>query len=257
MNHSMKPAGTLLDKPLEVCRDHFLLNIRADGEQFRPGQFVNIRVSGRYDPLLRRPFSVFSRDGDVIGIVIKRVGRGTALLAEMPPGPVDMIGPLGTGFTIASNKKILIVGGGVGNSPLHFLARELTEQGCSITYLYGASTHSGIFLADRYTALAERFIITTDDGSEGGKGFVTDAAAEILAAEKFDFMYACGPRKMMETLSAMARGIPLEVSVENYFGCGIGACSGCTIETSGGQRRACVDGPVFDGASINWAAMPD
>ena len=257
MNHSMKPAGMLIEKPRMVSRDHFQLSIATAGERFLPGQFVNIRVSDRYDPLLRRPFSVFDRDGDRIEIIVKRVGKGTAILAGMLPGPVDMIGPLGAGFTLLSNKRVLIAGGGVGNSPLYFLARELSERGCDITYLFGASAGSGIFLAERYAALARRFIITTDDGSEGRKGFVTDAAAEILAAERFDFMYACGPRKMMEALSGMARGAPLEVSVENYFGCGVGVCSGCTIETAAGPRRACIDGPVFDASLINWPEMPD
>jgi NAD(P)H-flavin reductase len=103
----------------------------------------------------------------------------------------------------------------------------------------------------------KRFIITTDDGSEGKKGPVTAIAASLLENERFDMIYACGPAAMMKTMALLAQGTPIEVSVENYFGCGIGLCYGCAVETADGMKRACMDGPVFNGAMVNWDTMPD
>ena len=168
-----------------------------------------------------------------------------------------MLGPLGNGFSIRSNSKVLIVGGGVGNTPLYYLARKLAESRCDITFLYGARSRNLIYLADHFRKPVKRFIIATDDGSEGGKGPVTDFAASLLENERFDMIYVCGPAAMMKAMVSLAQDTPIEVSVENYFGCGIGFCFGCAVETAGGMKRACVDGPVFNGAMIHWETMPD
>ncbi|MBN1495612.1 MAG: dihydroorotate dehydrogenase electron transfer subunit [Spirochaetes bacterium] len=247
----------LIEKPLRVSEGHFLLKIESEAAASRPGQFINIRVSEQHDPLLRRPFSIFSHERGVIHAVIKIAGRGTELLARREPGPIDILGPLGNGFTVIRGGRVLLVGGGVGNAPLHFLSRALSESGCDVTYLYGARSREYIYLEKLFRECANRFIVTTDDGSAGTKGAVTDAASSLIAGERFDMIYTCGPAPMMRAMSALAQGTPIEISVENYFGCGIGLCSGCTIETASGPRRACVDGPVFDGASILWDMMPD
>lgn len=247
----------LLEKPLPVSEDHVLLKIETGAEGSRPGQFVSIRVSHLNDPLLRRPFSIFNHEGGVISAVVKVVGRGTGILAGRLPGEIDMLGPLGNGFTIRRGGRALIAGGGVGNAPLYYLARALAESGCDITFLYGARSRRYIYLQDLYRKCAGRFIVATDDGSEGTKGTVTEVAASLLAGERFDMIYACGPAPMMRAMTALAKDTPIEISVENYFGCGIGLCSGCTIETADGPRRACTDGPVFGGAGLNWGMMPD
>jgi dihydroorotate dehydrogenase electron transfer subunit len=246
----------LKEKPVPVARDHYLLNIGWETESSRPGQFVAVRVSGGTDPLLRRPFSIFSREGGTVSIVVRAVGRGTGLLTLREPGEIDVIGPLGTGFTLLRKAKVLIAGGGVGNAPLYYLARELKKSDCDITYLYGARSRDFIYLEDRYRESSSRFILATDDGSAGEKGMVPEVAEKLLRHDRFDMVYVCGPAAMMKATAARAHGRPVEVSVENYFGCGIGICSGCSIETSGGRKRACVDGPVFDGASITWDTMP-
>ena len=205
---------------------------------------------------LRRPFSIFSHTGTEIGIVVKTVGRGTELLARAEPGELDVIGPLGRGFTPVSGQKVLIAGGGVGNAPLFYLAGLLSKSGCDVTFLYGARSSAHIFLEDRFRGAAARLIVATDDGSAGEKGMVTGIASRLLSGERFHRVYACGPTPMMKAIVSLAAGTPVEVSVENYFGCGTGLCSGCSIDTSGGPRRACIDGPVFDGASIDWGMMP-
>jgi dihydroorotate dehydrogenase electron transfer subunit len=185
------------------------------------------------------------------------VGRGTEILSHVEPGSIDCIGPLGTGFTMTENRRVLIAGGGVGNSPLYYLAKKLTESRCDITYIYGAASRNSIYLAEQFNKFAKKFIITTDDGSEGADGYASKAASKLLAIERYDMIYTCGPRPMLKTMVELARGTPVEVSLENYFGCGIGLCSGCTIETSDGLKKACVNGPVFNGANINWDSVPD
>lgn len=248
---------TLKEKPAAVSRDHYLMGIDWDAGASRPGQFVTVRVSGGTDPLLRRPFSIFSHDGGTVSILVRAVGRGTGLLALREPGAIDVIGPLGNGFTLLRDAKVLIAGGGVGNAPLFYLARELKNAGCDISYIYGARSRDYIFLEDRYRAVCPRFILMTDDGSAGEQGLVPDAAERLLREERFDMVYTCGPAAMMKATAARAHGSPVEVSVENYFGCGIGICSGCSIETNGGRKRACVDGPVFSGEAVMWDSMPD
>jgi dihydroorotate dehydrogenase electron transfer subunit len=142
----------------------------------------------------------------------------------------------------------------VGNAPLHYLARKLLGRDNRITYLYGARSRDYIYLREQYRASCERFIMVTDDGSEGERGYVTGACARLLETESFDFIYTCGPSAMMKELMRVLAGVetPVEVSLENYFGCGVGLCSGCSVETVSGNRRACVDGPVMDGRIIKW-----
>ena len=245
------------EKPRPVAKDHYLLEFEGCGAPSQPGQFVNIRISDQSTPLLRRPFSIFSHEGNIITVIIRSVGSGTRLLAGREPGDIDILGPLGRGFTILSNARVLVAGGGVGNAPLYYLSRKLAESGCDITFIYGARSRDYIYLPERYRSTVSRLILSTDDGSEGVKGLVTDIAAGLVGKEHFDMIYTCGPAPMMKALTPIAGNIPIEASVENYFGCGIGLCSGCTIETSSGRIRACVDGPVLNGASINWEAMPD
>jgi dihydroorotate dehydrogenase electron transfer subunit len=247
----------LKEKPVLVARDHYLLNIDWDMEPSRPGQFVAVRIGEGTDPLLRRPFSIFSREEGTVSIVVRSVGRGTGLLSLREPGSIDLIGPLGTGFTLLRNAHVLLAGGGVGNAPLYYLARELTASGCAVTFLFGARSRDFVYLEDRYRAVCARFILATDDGSAGERGLVPDVAGQLLHNERFDRVYVCGPAAMMKSMTTVTKDTPVEVSVEHYFGCGIGLCAGCSIETSEGRKRACVDGPVFSGESIRWDTMPD
>ncbi|MBN2160748.1 MAG: dihydroorotate dehydrogenase electron transfer subunit [Spirochaetes bacterium] len=247
----------MIEKPIPVSDGHYMLKVEIGSPLPLPGQFVSIRVSEGSEPLLRRPFSIFNHEGGVASLIVKVVGTGTELLSRRGPGAIDLIGPLGSGFTIARDKKIFIAGGGVGNAPLYFLARALSESHCDVTYLYGARSEKYIYLENQFRRNAGHFILATDDGSSGTKGSVADIAAQILPGGQYDMIYTCGPAAMMEKITSLAGETPVEVSVENYFGCSIGLCSGCTIETSGGMKRACVDGPVFKGGDIRWKSMPD
>ncbi len=251
----------LRQNPVEVSKDHFHLVFESPSSGIsRPGQFINIKAGPGSDPLIRRPFSVFDHKNGAIEIVVKVIGRGTRIISGYTGGmEIDLLGPLGKGFTIVKDSRVLLVGGGVGNAPLHFLARSLGENNNHITYMYGIRNSEYLYLRENYRSACNRFIVVTDDGSEGEKGFVTDAARDLLKKERFDIIYTCGPSVMMHRLMEAAAGTdtPVEVSLENYFGCGVGLCSGCSVETVSGNRRACVDGPVMDGRIINWNSITD
>lgn len=247
-----------MERPVDIAHDHYLLRITCPRSfECHAGQFVNIRTTEGNDPLLRRPFSIFNYQDSKIELVIQKKGRGTALIEKIR-GRIDMLSPLGRGFTIPGKGKALLVGGGVGNAPLYLLAKELKAAGVEVTYCYGARNDASTWLPHLYKDIANDFHISTDDGSLGTKGYVTDLALSLAEKEKFDYCYTCGPTPMMRILAEkLPSDIQLEVSLENYFGCGVGLCSGCTVETSQGLQRACVDGPVFNGHDINWDSIPD
>jgi len=245
----------LVEKPKHLCRDHILLRIRHDGGTAVPGQFVNIRTCKGTDPLLRRPFSIFNQEKDLLEVVVKVVGKGTEALQKTEPGEIDLLGPLGRGFSLPSKERVLIAGGGVGNAPLYYLGRELRARGNSLFYIYGTRSKDSIYLKNEYCDLFNDILFTTDDGTAGCKGSVSEAAKEIVHRERFSRIYSCGPTGMMKAMADLAGPIPVEVSVENYFGCGIGLCMGCNVETQKGMKRACIDGPVMDGSSIQWESL--
>ncbi len=250
--------GYLLLDPELVAKEHYLLTVQIKDSSFKPGQFINIKTANGTDPLLRRPFSIFDADGDIAKIIIRVIGKGTSLISNMNPGEINVIGPSGNGFSMEKNKKILIIGGGVGNAPLFYLMKELKNNGNRITYIYCARSSDFVFEKNKYNMLADEFILTTDDGSDGIKGVATEVIPEKISMKNYDKIYCCGPDQMMEKVVKIAYvNTQVEVSVENYFGCGVGLCVGCTIDTVSGYRRACIDGPVFNGRAILWDKMPD
>ncbi len=251
--HITKFMAELIEKPIGVARDHFLLRIKSE-DVAAPGQFVNLKIGIMLDPLLRRPFSVHNFSDGIIELLVRVVGRGTAWLRDHAEvGEIDMQPPMGRGFTLIEKGKALLVGGGVGNAPLYFLARVLKMRGVMVEYIFGAQNKEALFLRDRYEAAVDVMHIMTDDGSCGEKGFATDCVG-MLKSTSFDAVYTCGPVPMMASLIEMFRqsNACIEASVENYFGCGVGLCSGCVVETAFGNRRACIDGPVFDGRAVIW-----
>ncbi len=244
--------AVLVDRPMRIAEDHYLLAFTMADAIARPGQFVNIRVGDSTDPLLRRPFSVFDQDRDTLKIVIRVVGKGTAILADARPGTLDVIGPVGNGFTLSRGKRVLCAGGGVGNAPLYALARALKDMDNEVYFVYGARSSRFVYCLDDFRNASHRLFLVTDDGSEGEKATTGEMVSRIAAKEPFDTIYTCGPTGMMRAVTEYANGANVEVSVENYFGCGIGLCAGCTVRTLDGNRRACVDGPVFDGKRMLW-----
>ncbi|MBN1193553.1 MAG: dihydroorotate dehydrogenase electron transfer subunit [Coriobacteriia bacterium] len=227
----------------------------------RPGQFVHLRIAEGADFILRRPFSVFRAEGGRLEILYQVVGRGTRALAEAVPGTVmDVLGPLGHGWEIPEGTThALVVAGGLGAAPMGMLVEELARCGIATTLAQGAPTHSRLLAMDLFEATCRRTEVATDDGSAGTCGFVTALTPELMAADRPDVVFACGPEPMQRIVAeqAAALGVPCQVSLERLMACGVGACLSCVVSTTGGLKRACVDGPVFDAAEVLWDASED
>jgi len=244
----------IISTPEKLCKGHYLLHIECD-EDCLPGQFVSFKLGRFTDPLIRRPFSIFNKNGNDIEVVFKENGRVTSMLKNMTDfSDVDVSGPYGRGFTITENENVLLIGGGVGNAPLHYLSKVLKTKNNNINFIYAARSQEFIYCGDRFCTESNEICYVTDDGSFGDKGFAADKLKAVIEKTKFSRAYICGPTVMMKSCAEILikENIPLEVSLENYFGCGIGICSGCSVDTIDGKKRACVDGPVFDGSKLLW-----
>lgn len=237
-----------------------------------PGQFLHVRIEDSCDPLLRRPLSIHDvvphskKSGLIVRILYEVVGKGTKLLSEKKPfSEVDCLGPLGHGFDLAGleEKKVFIVAGGMGVAPLFFLAKKLIEgrrekgEGRKIIVLIGARTKNDVLREKEFKDLGCDVHVATEDGSKGFKGRVTELLKEILREAKGEDRKAicsCGPKNMLAAISDIARQkkMPAQVSLEEFMGCGLGACLGCVIRTTSGYQRICHDGPVFDALEVIW-----
>ncbi|MDR3250094.1 MAG: dihydroorotate dehydrogenase electron transfer subunit [Tannerella sp.] len=219
-----------------------------------PGQFVEARVENTF---LRRPISVnyLDRKANELWLLIRIAGEGTRRLSEYEAGEtVNLILPLGNGFTAPQkvvDAKPLLVGGGVGVAPLLYLGDVLKSIGFEPVFLLGARTKDDILQLGHFEKIGKTFV-TTEDGSSGEKGFVTDHS--VLRAARFDRIYTCGPKPMMVAVAKYARATdtPCEVSLENMMACGIGACLCCVEKTVKGNVCVCTDGPVFNINQLTW-----
>lgn len=228
----------------------------------RAGQFVEIlcRFDESYDPLLRRPYSIYSANTEraELTILVRPYGRGSRWLCGQPVGSIlDVLGPLGNQFVIApKSENLLMVAGGVGAAPLVMLAAEAVRNGSSVTYLMGAMTAEGL-LASRHLPGQVEYVVATDDGSQGHRGFVTDLVADYLRWA--DQVFSCGPEAMFRSLRSVVQANrfgnhpPVHVSVERTMACGVGACLGCMVTTRSGMKASCADGPVFDMDQVVWS----
>lgn len=224
-----------------------------------PGQFVHLQIPDFGGHVLRRPFSIYTWDGErgTISILYQTVGSGSERLAETAPGAESRaIGPVGRGWCPPEGvREAVLVCGGVGVAPLTMLAKRLVESGAHVTCLVGATTAERLVGTGLLGELGADVRIATDDGTAGHHGFCTDLLAECPAA--VDYVAICGPAPMEK--AAVARvgevwgaGCACEVSVERRMACGIGACLSCVVETVDGRKRACVDGPVFEASEVVW-----
>lgn len=237
---------------------HVLLKLAQDEPlpEILPGQFVEVRIDNTPSTLLRRPISVNYVDYSLneLWLLVATIGDGTRHLGALQIGEtVNCVLPLGNGFTMptAPGQKILLVGGGVGVAPLLYFGKRIKEQGAEPVFLLGARSKADLLEMDLFSKTG-RVYITTEDGSAGEKGFVTDHS--LLTQETFHQISTCGPKPMMVSVARYASkaGIPCEVSLENKMACGVGACLCCVEKTKKGNLCVCKEGPVFNIDMLSW-----
>ncbi|HOX54073.1 MAG: dihydroorotate dehydrogenase electron transfer subunit [Candidatus Omnitrophica bacterium] len=244
-----------LIKNIEVAPNYYkmVLDAPAIACAAKPGQFVNILAGDKFEPLLRRPFSIYNVNDSKLEILYRVVGKATELFSKKKPGEkLNVLGPLGNGFDLKTKKaKILLVGGGIGIAPLVFLAEKLT--GKEILALIGAKNKKHILCVDELKDAGAQVKIATDDGGIGFKGSVTDLLKQsVRPKDKIGVIFACGPKPMLKEVAYIAKKHKIEarLSLEEHMACGIGACFGCVVNTTRGYKRVCKEGPVFDAREV-------
>jgi dihydroorotate dehydrogenase electron transfer subunit len=246
----------------QVGPDYYQIALACSGyARAIPGQFVMLQVSSRHEPLLRRPFSIFrltepAAGTHAVALLYTVVGVGTGILAQLEPGQrVDILGPLGNGFSVPRDaRRIYLVGGGIGVPPLLFLATVLKQQGRDMSTCHmflGGQHQADLLCLDDFEALGVATTVTTDDGSAGERCLITQPLERIVAQTPPELLCACGPLGMLRCLIDISRQyqIPSQISLETMMACGMGACLGCAVQksdNSGQYWHACKDGPVFD-----------
>jgi len=275
----MRNYKTKIISNQEISPGYFRMKILTPdfAEKAHPGQFVMFRVQRSLPPLLRRPFGIFRTgflpadcDGqppiEFVEILYKVVGRGTSIMAELHEGDkVELLGPLGNGFdykTAGEGEKIL-VGGGIGLVPLYMLAGALIEQGHSVRLLMGGRSRDDILAVTEFERLGVETYVSTDDGSLGEEGFVTQVLERKLDKYPDAEVYTCGPMPMLHAVHKICtqRKTPLQVSLEESMACGVGACLGCVVKGAGHTDEnpsylcSCKVGPVFKSHYLDWSAL--
>jgi dihydroorotate dehydrogenase electron transfer subunit len=285
---SMRLVGAELVESREILPGQWIQSFHAPhlANGSRAGQFVHVRTGDLSGLVLRRPFSINTADAasGIVTIHFRTIGRGTEWLTRMRPGDaIDVLGPLGRPFEVdPRSRHLLLVAGGLGMAGVRFLADEAIRDGRQVTLLFGAASAREVYPSTLLPDEVE-YVVATDDGSLGHRGFVTDLVPEYEAWA--DQAFACGPQPMLAALSRLAAtrrnrlgvaklgrkrgggradppGSPaarrkafLQVSMEQNMGCAVGACLGCVVMGVGGSpQRVCREGPVFAAEEINWEA---
>lgn len=244
----------------EIAKNIFEMKLTGKlvGEICSPGQFIHIRVSDSFEPLLRRPISIASinHERNEMTIIYRAEGRGTSLLSLKREGEeLDVLGPLGNGFPVdetSPGETAILIGGGIGVPPLYELSKQLTAKGVKCIHILGFQTESVTFYEEEFSSLGDTYIATVD-GTKGTAGFVTDVMSEI--GDGFETYYSCGPMPMLnavQTAYAEKKGF---LSFEQRMGCGIGACFACVCQTTDEADKpyvkVCSDGPVFPAGVVS------
>ena len=243
----MKDTYFTLIKNERIAHNTYLSVLKGDTSDITAsGQFVNIKLDGFY---LRRPISVCNVEGDQLTIIYKAVGAGTEKMAKTEAGEKWLVlTGLGNGYDLEkSGNDPLLIGGGAGVPPMYYLARKLVAEGKKPTVILGFGKADEVFYKKEFESLGLTVLVTTVDGSEGIKGFVTDAMADL----DYSYFYTCGPEPMLKAVydKTVTSG---QFSFEERMGCGFGACMGCTCKTKYGNKRICRDGPVLEKEEIIW-----
>jgi dihydroorotate dehydrogenase electron transfer subunit len=260
-----------------LSKDAVLLHFESEGlyRSFLPGQFTMLRLPGRSDLLLRRPYSFCdaSEDERRFSLLVKVAGPGTEALAHLPLGEAaDCLGPLGSSFRLPSRGALpVVVAGGVGIAPFVAFCRALAKRGERAVVLLGGRSVPDLYLRSEFEELGMNVWTATEDGTHGRTGLVTALLEDVLENSEGGppiELYSCGPTPMLIKVAAMAaaKGVPHQVSLERRMGCGMGCCLGCVVyvhesrsegaEISGEYQRCCTEGPVFDAEKVAWGRDP-
>ncbi len=262
MSIRKEPKAIVLRK--QTWKNYCLLGLGAEAiaRDAQPGQFIMVRTSENHYPLLRRPFCVHSVQNGSVEIFFHKIGPGTTILSRKEQGDtVDILGPLGKGFSLENSleeKSVALIGGGRGIAPLYFLAQKLRLVHALPRIFYGGRTLADIPLKHMFDEASFEVLASTDDGTFGFKGMVTELFQAELHVSSPVRIYACGPEAMMQKIDHIARerNIPAEFSLESFMGCGFGACWGCVRKIRTGTnvelKKICEEGPVFSGGQIIW-----
>lgn len=237
--------------------DLFVLELAGNGflPDIKPGQFAEVRIDKSPTTFLRRPLSLHDVDfkSNTLKFLIQIAGDGTESLSRLQEGEtINIIYPLGNSFTLpAPWENVLLIGGGCGTAPLLFLAKYLRGNNFKPEILLGFRNKGRIIEMDEFLSIGPVHL-TTEDGSGGEKGFVTDHS--ILTKKHFNRIYCCGPQAMMKAVATYCskKDIHCEVSLENLMACGIGVCLCCIVNTTDGNLCTCTDGPVFNIKKLKW-----
>lgn len=272
MRDVVQVTGELVANRRAGAYHHLTVVAPGLAELAKPGQFVALAVGGETSAnLLRRCFSIHrvkpsGTFGGTVDVVIAAHGPGTQWLTRLRPhDPVEVVGPLGRPFPLpAEPVACVLVGGGYGSAPLFWLAEALRERGCHVEMVLGAASEDRLFGVVEARRTADGVSVTTDDGSAGRRGWVSDVLGEVIDRTSAGVVYACGPMAMLRSVSdiAAAHGAVAQVAVEESMACGVGVCMTCVMPVTGNDGvtrmvRSCVEGPVFRGDRVRWDAFAD
>lgn len=253
-----------LVKKEQLKSDIFKYSIEAPEivKDAKQGQFIEIRVLDNMEPFLRRPISIHNMDKEngILELIFQVKGKGTKILSEKVEGDfIDIIGPLGHGtFEYNSFQNIAIIGGGIGVFPLYELAKNAKNDGKNVNIYLGFRNEDFVVLEDEFKELANKLILTTDDGSYSESGFAIDFLKKDVEDGKIDCIFACGPLPMLKAVRnyAIEKNIPCQISLEEKMGCGLGVCLGCAVKTAESSSEkpeyvhVCKAGPVFEAKDV-------
>ena len=260
-------AKILINEEIAPERYKMVLSAPQIARQARPGQFIHVKVSDSYTPLLRRPFSVHRVEGQKIELLYKVVGKGTEILSRKKRGEyLDILGPLGKGYWLPAATSrisdIILVAGGTGVASLLFLAESIAvpNSELSVLVLIGAKNREELLCEGDFRRLGCRVQVATENGTRGYKGLVSDLLEKCLPLSGDSskrLVFACGPPEMLKRLGEISgrHRFPCQVSLEERLACGVGACLGCVVKAKGSTytyKRVCKDGPVFDAGELIW-----
>lgn len=272
MSDVVQVAGEVIATRRVGAYQHLTIVAPGVAEAARPGQFVALAVGGPTSAnLLRRCFSLHKVSpsgayGGTLDVVIAAKGPGTQWLAGLRAhDKVDVVAPLGRPFPIPTEPvACVLVGGGYGSAPLFWLADVLRERGCHVEMVLGAASEDRLFGVVEARRSADGVTVTTDDGSAGRRGWVSDVLPEIITRTSAAVVYGCGPMGMLRSITevATAHGAVAQVAVEESMACGVGVCMTCVMPVRGKDGstrmvRSCVEGPVFRGDRVRWEAFTD